>query len=530
MNHHDNVIQNNNTSSRRNENEKLIPKQPPDQKIKRSTTETTDQPKSDIPNFHVYKSRWLMLLIFCLTTMLNGSMFMGLGSVVDVVAPYYKVSEVSIEWLSNMFMVVYIVVAMPSAFLMSKYGVRRVLTIASGCGAAGAALQYGGYKRHSYMLVVAGQFFAAVAYGNIIQVPGKLSAVWFAPKERGISTSIGVFMNILGVAIGFVQPAHMIPNTNNFDEIESGVRYFFLSKLIFASFVFALTAFAFKEQPPTPPCHAQMDGEMVEPGFKESLVMLVKDKNFMLMAQAYGIYYGLYVGVSVVVSPLVLWKHEYTIADINEQIGWMGFSCNIAAAVSCYVIGIFLDRTSRYKGVAVFLNACSVLAWCAFTMVLTQTSSFKGVFAAYVVFGTVGIPYFASGVEQAAEMTFPVPEGTSSTVILQLGNMYGFGLIFGLGSLAQKGYHIEVVFIILGLYALSTFLLCLAKTELKRSKSEKAWINDELLDDGSRKRSRSHYGTNGPEPEKWTYIVWAPDQNNSSRHQHHHTPKHHQSS
>lgn len=532
---HDSITQNNNRQNGNGENENLIPKQQPSptayqqQQIKKNaTTDTSDKSKNDTPNFQVYKSRWFMLLIFCLTTMLNGSMFMGLGSVVDVVAPYYKVSEVNIEWLSNMFMVVYIFVAMPSAFCMSKYGVRSVLTIASGCGAAGTALQYGGYKRRSYYLVVAGQFFAAIAYGNIIQVPGKLSAVWFAPKERGISTSIGVFMNILGVAIGFVQPAHMIPNTNKLDDIESGIRYFFLSKLAFAILVFALTAFAFKEQPPTPPCHAQMDGETVEPGFKKSLGMLVKDKNFILMAQAYGIYYGLYVGVSVVVSPLVLWKHENTRADINEQIGWMGFSCNIAAAVSCYVIGVFLDRTSRYKAVAVFLNACSVLAWCAFAVILTQTSSFKGVFAAYVVFGTVGIPYFASGVEQAAEMTYPVPEGTSSTVILQLGNIYGFGLILGLGSLAQKGYHFEVVFVILGLYAFSTFLLCLAKTELKRSKSENAWINDELMDDGkTKKRTRSDYGSNRTDPEKWTYIVWTPDQNSSSRYQHHHTSRLH---
>ena len=494
---------------------------------KKTQTAYKERPKSiaDIPNYRVYKSRWLMLLIFCLSTMLNGSMFMGLSPVVGVVGPYYNVSAVNIEWLSNMFMVVYIFVAMPSAFFMSKHGVRAVLTIASGCGAAGAALQYGGYKRRSYLLVVAGQFFAAIAYSNLIQVPGKLSAVWFAPKERGISTSIGVFMNILGVAIGFVQPAHMIPNTDNFDEVESGIRNFFLSKLIIAILVFSLTAFAFREHPPTPPCYTHVDGPD-EPGFKDSLCMMVKDRNFMMMAQAYGIYYGLYVSVSVVVSPLVLWRHEQTQDDINGQIGWMGFSCNIAAVVSCYMLGIFLDRTSRYKGVAVFLNGCSAMAWLTFIMILTRTTSFKGVFAVYVVFGFTGIPYFASGVEQAAEMTFPVPEGTSSTLILQLGNMYGFSLILGLGSLAEKGYHMEVLYIILGLYVLSTLLLCLSKTELKRSKSENAWINDELQE--GVKGKRSDYGTNkktGTSKERWAYIVWAPE-SNTTKHKHKSRPNH----
>ncbi|XP_066912885.1 uncharacterized MFS-type transporter C09D4.1-like [Clytia hemisphaerica] len=453
----------------------------------------TNQP----PALMVYKSRWLMLLIFCLITMLNGSMFMGLSSVVDTVAPYYGVSQVDIEWLSNMFMVVYVLVAMPSAYCMSKYGVRTILTVAAGCGAAAASLQYGGYRRKSYVFVVVGQFFAAVAYSNILQVPGKLSAVWFAPKERGLSTSIGVFMNILGVASGFVQPTQMIPSTNDFTKVESGLRMFFLSKMILAVFVFALTAFAFREQPPTPPSHSQIDG-VEEPGFKDSLKMLFIDKDFLLMAQAYGIYYGLYVGVSVAVSPLVLWKFEHVQKDVNELIGWMGFSCNLAAIISCYLIGSFLDRTSRYKAVALFLNAGSALMWTVFALLLTKTNSFEGVFTAYVVFGIFGIPYFASGVEQAAEMTSPVPEGTSSTVILLLGNIYGFALIYGFGYLTQQGYYLVTVYLILGLYVLSTFFLVVAKTELKRSKAENSLWKDE------KEQQKSYVNSANPDENSFT--------------------------
>ena len=447
------------------------------------------------PNLRVYKSRWLMLLLFCLTTMLNGSTFVGLSAVVDIVAPFYKVSSVNIEWLSNMFMVIYIFVAMPSAYAMSKYGVKTIIIVASGCGAAAASLQYGGYKQRSYMFVVIGQIFAGVTYGNILQVPGRLSAIWFPPHERGISTSIGVFMNILGVAIGFVQPTHMIPDTKNFAKVENGLRMFFLGKMVFAVLVFALTAFCFKERPPTPSSHAQLEGSIEELGFKESLKMLVKDCNFIIMAQAYGIYYALYVGVCVVVSPLVLWKYESVRSDVSEQIGWMGFTCNISAVVSCYIIGIILARTSKYKAVAIFLNASSMLLWLAFIMILTRTKSFEALFAIYAVYGAVGIPYFASGVEQAVEMTYPVPEGTSSTVILFLGNLYGFGLILGFGYLLQQQYHMVTGYLILALYGLATLLLCIAKTELKRSKAENTLLNDVLTTDENNCK-QVNYGSN----------------------------------
>jgi len=270
----------------------------------------------------------------------------------------------------------------------------------------------------------------------------------------------------------------MIPNTTDLKKVENGLRMFFLTKMIFAVVVFALTVFFFKERPPTPSSHAQLESSIEDPAFKNSLKILFTDRNFMMMAQAYGIYFGLYIVVCVVVSPLVLWKYQSVISDVNEQIGWMGFTCNIFAVVSCYFIGIFLDRTSRYKAVAIFLNGSSLLLWLAFIMILTRTKSFEALFAIYAVYGAVSIPYFASGIEQAAEMTYPVSEGTSSMVILYLGNLYGFGLTLGLGHLLQQQYHMVTLYLILALYGLATLFLCISKTELKRKEAEKTYAND----------------------------------------------------
>jgi len=111
-------------------------------------------------------------------------MFVCLSAVIDIVTLFYNVSPVDIEWLSNMFIVIYIFVAIPSAYVMSRYGIKTILTVASGCGAVAASFQYGGCKQKGYAFIVVGQLFAGVACGNILQVPGKLSAIWFAPNER----------------------------------------------------------------------------------------------------------------------------------------------------------------------------------------------------------------------------------------------------------------------------------------------------------------------------------------------------------
>lgn len=416
----------------------------------------------------VYPQRWLMLFLFSLTTLLNGSMFMGLSPVVEVVAPYYNVSAVQIEWLSNMFMVVYIFVAMPSAYVMSKYGVRTILTIATGCGVAATSLQYAGSKKESYRLVMIGQFFAAVAYGNIIQIPGKLSAVWFAPQERGISTSIGVFMNIMGVAVGFIQPAHQIPASDDNEIILQGLKSFYLSRVIIAFVIFLLTLLFYKEHPPTPTSVIEGKEDIT---FIVSLKMLLRDVHFNLMAHAYGIYFGLFVAISVIISQLVTWQYGGT-AEVQHLIGWMGFTCDLAAIFSCLVIGFYLDRYAQHKAVAVFLNCGSMLLWLLFVILLTHTNNFQLLFLSYVLYGTVGIPYFASGLEQAAEMTSPVPEGTSSTVVLLLGNIYGFIMIFTFGVMIEEDYPLTTVYVILALYVISTAFVSFAKTELKRSEAE----------------------------------------------------------
>ena len=416
----------------------------------------------------VYPQRWLMLAIFSLTTLLNGSMFMGLSAVVAVTVPYYQVTPVSIQWLSNMFMLIFVFVSMPSAYAISKYGVRFILSLAAGLDALGTLIQYFGSKRDAYMYVVIGQNFGAIAYGSILIIPGNLSFTWFPPQERGMSTSIGVFMNILGFAVGFVQPSYMIPVSNSEEKVLAGLNMFFSSRVITAFVILLVTLLLYRENPPTPASYIEGKREL---GFFESLKILYYDSDFHLMAQAYGIYFGLFVAVSVIISQFVIWIHGAE-TRIQHLIGWMGFTCDIAAIVSCLVIGFYLDRYARHKAVAVFLNAGSALLWLGFSLVLTRSKNFDILFAVYVVYGTMGIPYFASGVEQAAEMTSPVPESTSSAVILLLGNLYGFIFIFVFGALIEYGYPLTTLYLILGLYVTSTALVGFSKVELKRLEAE----------------------------------------------------------
>ena len=116
-----------------------------------------------------------------------------------------------------------------------------------------------------------------------------------------------------------------------------------------------------------------------------------------------------------------------------------------------------------------------MLIWLVFVVVLTSSkSSFTSLYVIYVLLGVAFVPFFSSGIEQAAEMTYPVSEVTSSSVMLTLGNVYAFVFIVVFGLLTQNHYIEVVGYLMVGLYCVAGLLACVTKTELNRKVSEKS--------------------------------------------------------
>lgn len=413
----------------------------------------------------VYKRRWLMLFIFSLNTAMNGCLFMSLSPINDIVRKYYDVRSVGIEWLSNMCVITYVLLSLPSTYIITKWGIRPVIFNAATCNFVATALHFAGYRRDRFYLVVIGQVFAAVAYSTILQMPGKLSSLWFPEHERATATSIGVVMNLFGVAIGFMQPSMMVkPRASG--AIESEIKVFYLSQLAMSSIILFITCF-YREKPPTPPSPASNREPLT---FIESLKLLWRNKYFIFLSQSYGIYFALFVAIFVLVNPLVTMKFS---DGYETSIGWMGFWNNMVAIVAFISIGRLLDKFRKYQITAIILNLASMCLWLAFVITLTNTNNFTAIYIMYVVLGVCFVPYFAVGIEQAAEMTYPVSEVTSSSVMLLLGNIYAFIFIIAFGILTQYHYIRVVGYFMVGLYLVSTSLAGFAKTELNRLVSEK---------------------------------------------------------
>lgn len=428
------------------------------------------------PVLKTYKRRWLMLLLFSAISFTNGALYTFIVAVNDVISRYYKLRPDSVDWAGNIFPFMYIFFALPSAYWMTSLGLRSVTIIAISLNAASTCLHFAGVYSNGWAFVMCGQVLAAMSFPIVMQVPVRLSTVWFPEHEHAKATSLPMVANVFGLGVGFLQPSYMIPDVLDRDEILPGLRNVYLSHMVFVLICLVLIYLFFKEKPPLPPSFSAAssafktvdDSESVQapPTMLDSIRVLAGNTNYMLLTQAYAIYVGLYFFYVTCLNDMV----KSFVAE--KDIGWMGFIADILAIFSILVSSVFIDKFKAYQKTSLVLTFGVLVAWTLYTFAMLR---WKTTLALYLTYGGVsffGAPFFVIGIEYAAELTYPISEGITSAIILMLGNLYGFLLVLFLGGWLEKGRLVIVSYTVVGLYALCFLLLCLVRQKLNRHDAE----------------------------------------------------------
>ncbi|XP_004206019.1 uncharacterized MFS-type transporter C09D4.1 isoform X1 [Hydra vulgaris] len=417
---------------------------------------------------HIGFQRWIMLLIYSLNSIVIGFLYIGISPKSVISKNYYKISDLNIQLINNLFFVMYITTAMPLSYLVFRIGLRPVLVLASALNALGTAFHLAGFGRNGFNFFIIGQIFAGIGTSAILQMPNQLSSQWFPSNERGKSTAIGFLMNLVGGSFGFLQNTFMITEYNNFYKLNNQFLMFYFTRFVFVIITSLFTLIFFKNAPRLHnyQYHASSAQNFVKKEkFRNYLSMLLTDQHFLVMSQSFSIYFGLIAAIPLYLDLFVAkYKNSF-----SENVGWMGLFNFICGVIGCLVFGIILDKLKKFRALSIVSNFTSMITWLGFILILRKTDSFFGPFIMFLIYGFFAYPYITIGLEQSAEMTFPVPEEFSSSFILIIGNFYAliFGLIFGVFN--HFGLIEVVPYIITGFYLLSTLLTSLVKTYLKRS-------------------------------------------------------------
>ncbi len=396
-------------------------------------------------NFKVYGYRWIVLLAFMFVVAINQLLWITFAPITSSAATYYGVSDLSIGLLSMSFMIVYIVISIPASWVIDTYGIR----VAVGIGAALTGI-FGllrGLVAPNYDLVLISQIGIAIGQPFILNAVTKVAARWFPIQERATASGLGSLAMYLGIMVGMALTPYLTLQSS----IATMLVAYGIVSVIAAVVFFGLA----KERPPTPPCPpGQEERSLVFDGLKQ----ILRRRDFVLLMLIFFVGLGTFNGVTTWIEDIVS-PRGFSIT----QAGLIGGLMVIGGIIGALVLPSLSDR---YRKRTPFL-VLAVLGATLGLVGITYATGYWLLLASAFVLGFFLLSAGPIGFQYGAEIAYPAPEGTSTGLLLLMGQISGIIFIFGMDSFKSPGTGSMTpsLVVLIGLMVLS-LLLC---TRLRES-------------------------------------------------------------
>jgi cyanate permease len=390
----------------------------------------------------VYGYRWLVLAAFILIALMTQVLWISFAPITSVASRFYGVSDLMIGLLSMVFMVVYIVVVLPSAWVIDSFGFRRAV----GIGAVLSAV-FGlgrGIFASSFTAVLVCQVGIAVGQPFVLGSITKIAARWFPERERATAAGLGTLALYLGPLAAMLLTPFLVlriglPRTLTVYGIATAV----------AAAVFLIAA---REHPPTP---AGRDERVL---MLDGLKSMLRQRDFLFLLVMFFVGLGLFNSVSTWVEDIVR-PRGFSIS----QAGLLGGLMLIGGIVGAVVIPLFSDASRRRKPFLVLALAGLLPG----LLGITFAESYGLLLVSGFLLGFFLLSAGPIGFQYAAEITRPAPEGTSNSLLLVVGQVSGILFILGMDTLKSPVTK-AMTTPLLGLAGLTVIALALA-TRLRES-------------------------------------------------------------
>jgi MFS family permease len=360
-------------------------------------------------DYRAYPYRWVVLASFMLIAAVSQVLWITFAPITVEAARFYATSDLMIGLLSMSFMLVYIVMALPSAWAIDTWGLRASVGLGAALTAVFAVTR--GVFAGSLPLVFASQVGLAVGQPFILGAITSVAARWFPEDERATAAGLGTLALYIGplIAMGFT-PTLLIRHG-----MRGMLTIYGIAALLAAVAFFAL----FRERPPTPAGHAEralmLDG----------LRQMVRQRDFLLLLAIFFVGLGIFNGVSTWIETIIR-PRGFTI----EQAGTLGALMLIGGILGAIVLPLLSDRLRRRRIFIVIALAGMIPG----LLGMTFATTYPLLLASGFVFGLLLLSSGPIGFQYGAEITRPAPEGTSNTLLLVMGQVSGILFIFGMDA------------------------------------------------------------------------------------------------
>ena len=211
-------------------------------------------------SFKIYSYRWVVLGVFMFINITIQILWISFGSITLPAAQFYGVGDLQIGLLSMIFMIVFIPLSLPVAWMIDSWGFYR--TVSVGAVLMGLFGILRGLVGDNYTLVLLCTIGIAVAQPFFLNAWTKVAARWFPIQERATAVGLAAVGNFIGTGIGLA----LTPVLSQQFSIPGALLVYG----VFAAASGALFILLARERPPTPPCPIQWKRSTISSGSKSS--------------------------------------------------------------------------------------------------------------------------------------------------------------------------------------------------------------------------------------------------------------------
>lgn len=349
--------------------------------------------------YKLYGYRWVVLAVFMFINLTIQMLWITYAPITGLAATFYGVSDLQIGLLAMSFMIAFIPLSIPVSWVIDTYGFKLAVSI--GAILMGVFGLLRGFSGTSYSLVLWSTIGIAVAQPFLLNAWTKVPANWFAIEERATAVGLVTLSNLIGTALGLV----LTPILTEAISIPT-VQLIYGGIAASSSVLFVLLA---KEKPPTPPGPAGSEVRaLMLDGLKHALTV----KPFLLYLFVSFIGLGIFNGVTTWVENIIR-PRGFTPTDA----GTLGALMLLGGVLGAVIIPSFSDKQRKRQpyillGLILAIPGLAGLAFAASSWLLFTSAFGMGFFL--VSTSPIGMQY-------AAEVTQPTPEGTSNGLIQLFG-------------------------------------------------------------------------------------------------------------
>lgn len=364
----------------------------------------------------VYSYRWIILSLYFLITVIIEIQWLTFASISTAAQDFYKATPFQIDFLSMIYMIVFIVLSIPASYIIDTYGLKKGLTIGAILTGVFSLMKMS--FAENYMMVAIAQTGLAAAQPFILNAVTKVGAQWFSQNERATVAGIGSLAQYVGIIIALaITPMIIVQMDDGIYNISKMLMIYGVISIIGS----VLLLIFFKEEPPTPPSSA-LESKRISPMAGMKSIFNSMDMRLILLMFFVGL--GIFNAVSTCIDQIC-----GTLS--MEETGIIGGVMLVGGVLGALVIPPLSDKVKKRKP---FLTLC-MAAMLPGLIGLTFFTSFIPLMISGFVFGFFIMSAGPIGFQYGAEKSHPSPESISQGLILLVGQVSGILFVVGVNSI-----------------------------------------------------------------------------------------------